>query len=116
VRIIPSHEKWPTEADPFFCRSDIRKRLQKQFSRPMTGHTPRKLPRFRAISRIIAVRILEVSGKIRKFPLHALDYDTTLFFICQEEFQKKSQIRSAFFVDYGEIFCSLSIDNCRQRR
>ena len=37
-------------------RSDIRKRFQKQFSRPMTGHTPRKLPSFDAISRIIAVR------------------------------------------------------------
>ena len=37
-------------------RSDIRKRFLKQFSRPMTGHTPRKLPSFDAISRIIAVR------------------------------------------------------------
>ena len=27
-----------------------------QFSRPMTGHTPQKLPRFRAISCIIALR------------------------------------------------------------
>ena len=36
-------------------RSDIRKRKQTQFSRPMTGHTPQKLPRFRAISCIIAV-------------------------------------------------------------
>ena len=31
-------------------------RLQKQFSRPMTGHTPQKLPFFNAISCIIAVR------------------------------------------------------------
>ena len=37
-------------------RSDIRLTLQKQFSRPMTGHTPRKLPSFDAISRIIAMR------------------------------------------------------------
>ena len=45
------------DARPTFpCRSDIRKRMQKQFSRPMTGHTPRKLPFFNAISRIIAVR------------------------------------------------------------
>ena len=29
---------------------------QKQFSRPMTGHTPQKLPFFNAISCIIAVR------------------------------------------------------------
>jgi len=31
-------------------------RKQKQFSRPMTGHTPQKLPSFNAISCIIAVR------------------------------------------------------------
>jgi len=31
-------------------------RFQKQFSRPMTGHTPQKLPFFNAISCIIAVR------------------------------------------------------------
>jgi len=29
------------------CRSDIRSAKQKQFSRPMTGHTPQKLPLFR---------------------------------------------------------------------
>ena len=56
VRIIPSQEKWPTRGRPFPCRSDIRKRKQKQFSRPMTGHTPQKLPPFGAISCIIAVR------------------------------------------------------------
>jgi len=31
-------------ADLFLCLGDIRKRKQKQFSRPMTGHTPQKLP------------------------------------------------------------------------
>jgi len=31
-------------------------RKQKQFSRPMTGHTPQKLPFFNAISCIIAVQ------------------------------------------------------------
>ena len=31
-------------------------RKQKQFSRPMTGHTPQKLPPFGAISCIIAVQ------------------------------------------------------------
>jgi hypothetical protein len=31
-------------------------RKQKQFSRPMTGHTPQKLPSFDAISCIIAVQ------------------------------------------------------------
>ena len=56
VRIIPSHEKWPTEADPSFIAQRYTLALQKQFSRPMTGHTPRKLPSLDAISRIIAVR------------------------------------------------------------
>ena len=47
VRIIPAHEKWPTQGRPFsIWRSDIRKRKQTQFSRPMTGHTPQKLPRY----------------------------------------------------------------------
>jgi len=31
-------------------------RKQKQFSRPMTGHTPQKLPSFNAISCIIALQ------------------------------------------------------------
>ena len=47
VRIILSHEKWPTQADPFPRRSDIRSANLGQFSRPMTGHTPQKLPFFR---------------------------------------------------------------------
>ena len=55
VRIILSQEKWPTQGRPFPCRSDIRSAKQKQFSRPMTGHTPQKLPPFDAISCIIAV-------------------------------------------------------------
>jgi hypothetical protein len=45
VRITPGHEKWPTQGRPSPSRSDIRKRKQTQFSRPMTGHTPQKLPR-----------------------------------------------------------------------
>ena len=45
------------DAKPTFsCRSDIRSAKQKQLSRPMTGHTPQKLPSFDAISCIIAVR------------------------------------------------------------
>ena len=34
-------------------------RKQKQFSRPMTGHTPQKLPPFGAISCIIAVQCVD---------------------------------------------------------
>ena len=41
------------------------RRLQKQFSRPMTGHTPRKLPFFNAISRIIAVHAQNVPTRAR---------------------------------------------------
>jgi len=65
VRIIPSHEKWPTEADPSSVPGDIRQRFQKQFSRPMTGHTPRKLPFFNAISRIIAVHAQNLPTRAR---------------------------------------------------
>src|SRR5699024_6220072 len=55
VRIIPGHEKWPTEADPFSMRPAIYASALKQFSRPMTGHTPQKLPPSGAISCIIAL-------------------------------------------------------------
>ena len=48
-----------------FCRSDIRSAKQKQFSRPMTGHTPQKLPSFDAISCIIAVRAQNVPTRAR---------------------------------------------------
>jgi len=57
-------------------------RKQKQFSRPMTGHTPQKLPFFNAISCIIAF----AQGRLC---LHALDNNTTETFICQLLFSKK---------------------------
>ena len=44
---------------------DQRQRFQKQFSRPMTGHTPRKLPFFNAISRIIAVHAQNLPTRAR---------------------------------------------------
>ena len=53
-----------------------------QFSRPMTGHTPQKLPRFRAISCIIAVRVVIPT---------ALEYDTTPLPHCQALFREKYQ-------------------------
>jgi hypothetical protein len=59
VRIIPTHEKYRLKdmllrpvTDQW--RGDIRN-VQIYLSRPIIGHTPRKLPRFRAISRFIAV-------------------------------------------------------------
>ena len=84
VRIIPGHEKWPTQGRPSPCRSDIRSAKQKQFSRPMTGHTPRKLPPFG--------RNLPHHRSTRIVSLHTLDYDTTYSPFCQEQFQIFSQI------------------------
>ena len=78
VRIILSHEKWPTQADPFPRRSDIRSANLGQFSRPMTGHTPQKLPFFR--------RNLLHHRSARIVPLHTLDYDTIYFPFCQAYF------------------------------
>ena len=80
VRIIPSQEKWPTQGRPSSCRSDIRKRKTGQFSRPMTGHTPQKLPPCGAISCIIAVR--------RIVSLYTLDYNTIPVLLCQAEIYK----------------------------
>jgi len=68
-----------------------------QFSRPMTGHTPQKLPPFDAISCIIAVRWAE-------FPLHALDYHITQSSVCQQLFWKKSQFSLLFSVKPPEAF------------
>jgi len=41
---------------PFSSAQRYTQALPKQFSRPMTGHTPQKLPAFAAISCIIALR------------------------------------------------------------
>ena len=59
-----------------------------QFSRPMTGHTPQKLPRFRAISCIIAVRVVIPT---------ALSYDTTPLNHCQAFFRGKYQNLCSLF-------------------
>ena len=48
------HEKRPTIAGLGFRSGDIR-HIHSRLSRPMTGHTPQKLPFFNAISCIIAV-------------------------------------------------------------
>ena len=62
-----------------FCRSDIRSAKQKQFSRPMTGHTPQKLPSFDAISCIIAVRAQNVPTRAR-LSYHYYPYLSRIFF------------------------------------
>jgi hypothetical protein len=90
VRIIPGQEKWPTQGRPFPCRSDIRKRKQKQFSRPMTGHTPRKLPFFR--------RNLPHHRSARIFSLYALDYSTTKQWFCQALFSENFLFFKQLFI------------------
>ena len=60
-------------------------RKQKQFSRPMTGHTPQKLPFFNAISCIIAVRSADFAHA-RSIILTRTDAFVNYFF------QKFSQI------------------------
>ena len=55
---------------------------QGQFSRPMTGHTPQKLPALAAISCIIAVRVVIPT---------ALMYNITPPLTCQALFREKHQ-------------------------
>ncbi|MFR3468416.1 MAG: hypothetical protein ACLTTF_02600 [Oscillospiraceae bacterium] len=54
VRIILANEKWPTQADLLPQAQRYTQAQAGPFSRPMTGHTPQKLPAFAAISYIIA--------------------------------------------------------------
>jgi hypothetical protein len=55
VRIIPAQKKYRRKkAGIAPWRGDLR-RKKSTLSRPIIGHTPRKLPPFGAISRIIAV-------------------------------------------------------------
>ena len=76
----------------------------KQFSRPMTGHTPRKLPRFRAISRIIAdalfTRLLiiqhhpkSVKKKSEKIMSYFPQFFTVALVILSEKYQFHSSSR-----------------------
>ena len=53
VRITPGHEKTGTNG-PVSPHTRRYTPCMDSLSRPIVGHTPRKLPRFRAISRIIA--------------------------------------------------------------
>ena len=76
------------EADLYPRPSDIRSALE-QFSRPMTGHTPQKLPLFR--------RNLLHHRSARIVSLHTLDYDTTIFPICQALFLELFTKNDLFF-------------------
>ena len=89
MRIIPAHRKYrrkrPVRAHgtAIYCREkDI-------LSRPIIGHTPRKLPASAAISRIIAVH----AGAMPWQFLHKLTYCTVCGEKCQEKF-------SLFFIKF----------------
>ena len=77
-------------------RSDIRKRKQTQFSRPMTGHTPQKLPRFRAISCIIAVRVFFIREKFAKSPYTRSNMIPHLFPFVKSFFVRNHDFLSKF--------------------
>jgi len=79
VRITLSQEKWPTQGRPFSCRNDIRCAKQKQFSRPMTGHTPQKLP-------LTQRNLLHHRSAQGVVSLRVPDYDTTKPASCQQLF------------------------------
>ena len=95
VCITPSHEKRPTQGRPFLAPA-IYALTTRQFSRPMTGHTPQKLPAFAAISCIIALRAQNA--------LRALNYDTTLRCLCQGQFYKILQKFGVYFVPFPQRF------------
>ena len=82
------------KADPFCRRSDIRKRTHTQFSRPMTGHTPQKLPFSR---NLLHHRIAWAVSSA-----HDLRYITTGRPICQGFFIEKSK----YFFGFMPMFKS----------
>ena len=86
------------DARPTFSiwRSDIRKRKQTQFSRPMTGHTPQKLPRFRAISCIIAVRVFVFRENSQTSPTHARIYYHACRYLSRTILEKITKIFTLF--------------------
>ena len=88
-------------------RSDIRKRKQTQFSRPMTGHTPQKLPRFRAISCIIAVRVLCFREKFANSPYTRSIMIPPFFLFVKHNF--------LYFSNYFFVFITISASNCIQK-
>ena len=51
-------------------------------------------------------------GKIRKLPLHTLEYLTTSFFICQELFYRKSRFFIEIFVEVAKMFLPYSDSLC----
>ena len=86
MRIIPAHRKYRHEKGPVHVHGAAIYAAKKDLlSRPIIGHTPRKLPARAAISRIIALIGRANTGK----PIHALrklNYCTRLHRSCQEGF------------------------------
>ena len=90
VRIILSHEKWPTEADPSSgpaiyagATEAVQPPDDRTYSAEVTSF-PSNLPHHRNA-------LFCVFRKIRRFPLHALHYYTTPKTICQALFFKNSE-------------------------
>ena len=99
---------------PILLSAAIYASASKQFSRPMTGHTPRKLPPFDAISRIIAVHA--------QFPYTRLNNITWVSQIVKHNFRKNHKdccvfslkTRNQYFhtnCAFGNVFVKTFIRN-----
>ena len=84
------------QAPTILLRLVIYASAKEAFSRPMTGHSPQKLPLYSAISCIIALRSAEL-------PPHTQGYDTTAVPNCQAFFQNNLQSFAVKFVDNGDF-------------
>ena len=96
VRIIPSHEKWPTEADPSFIRAAIYASASKAVQPPDDRTYSAEVTVFQ--------RNLLHHRSARSISLLALEHDTTIILICQAFFQENLQSFFAIFVHFAELF------------
>ena len=96
VRIIPSHEKWPTEADPSFIRAAIYASASKAVQPPDDRTYSAEVTVFQ--------RNLLHHRSARSISLLAPEHDTTIILICQAFFQKNPQSFFAIFVHFAELF------------
>ena len=94
VRIIPSHEKWPTEADPSFIRAAIYASASKAVQPPDDRTYSAEVTVFQ--------RNLLHHRSARSISLLAPEHDTTIYFICQAFFQENLQSFCAIFVHFAE--------------
>ena len=105
VRIIPAHKK---HRRPGRCPSGaaIYADVQRSLSRPIIGHTPRKLPPCGAISRFIAVA--NASGCVAPFT-RVPTYNKGKIPLCQGDF-------SILSTKFSLIFCSFRPSRHRVHR